>query len=156
MHATRYEKRYLLNLAIHGKIILLRYQTVLQQFYFGTFMACCMAWVALLIITISWSSGISRSINCDLLFHCKSLLKECDYSILQSVLMTKFWTDFMSSVWNFRCWVTYVPHKTSPSGNEQGGTSVFTGWVIEQLRCPFGFILLSFAMNVVMGYQGFQ
>ena len=39
---------------------------------------------------------------------------------------------------------------------ERGGKSVFGGWVIEQLRCPFGFILLSFAMNVVMGYQGFQ
>ena len=44
----------------------------------------------------------------------------------------------------------------SPSGNERGGKSVFVGWVIEQLRCPFGFILLSFAMNVVVGYQGFQ
>ena len=27
---------------------------------------------------------------------------------------------------------------------------------IEQLRCFFGFILLLFAMNVVMGYQGFN
>ena len=44
----------------------------------------------------------------------------------------------------------------SPSGNERGGKPVFAGWVIEQLRCPFGFILLLFAMNVVMGYQGFQ
>ena len=35
-----------------------------------------------------------RGINCDLLFHCKSLLKESDYSVVQSVLMTKFWTDF--------------------------------------------------------------
>jgi len=26
-----------------------------------------------------------------------SLLKECDYSVIQSALMTKFWTDFMSS-----------------------------------------------------------
>ena len=50
----------------------------------------------------------------------------------------------------------YIPQILSPSGNERGGKSVFAGWVIEQLRCPFGFILLSFAMNVVMGYQGFQ
>ena len=35
--------------------------------------------------------------------------------------------------------------------------SVFAGYrVIEQLRCPFRFILLLFAMNVVMGCQGFQ
>ena len=50
----------------------------------------------------------------------------------------------------------YIPQILSPSGNERGGKSVFAGWVIEQLRCPFGFILLLFAMNVVMGYQGFQ
>ena len=49
-----------------------------------------------------------------------------------------------------------IPQMLSPSGNEPGGKSVFAGWVIEQLRCLFGFILLSFAMNVVMGYQGFQ
>lgn len=36
-------------------------------------------------------------LNCDLLFHCKSLIKECDHSVIQSALMTKFWTDFMSS-----------------------------------------------------------
>ena len=35
--------------------------------------------------------------------------------------------------------------------------SVFVGyWAIELLGCPFWFILLLFAMNVVMGYQGFQ
>ena len=39
-------------------------------------------------ITISWSSGTSHTINYDLLIHCKSLLKECDYSIIQSALMT--------------------------------------------------------------------
>ena len=35
--------------------------------------------------------------------------------------------------------------------------SVFAGYrAIEQLGCPFWFILLLVAMNVVMGYQGFQ
>ena len=47
-------------------------------------------------------------------------------------------------------------HETSPSGNEQGKRSVFTGWVIEQLRCPFCFILLLFPVNVVVGYQVFS
>ena len=35
--------------------------------------------------------------------------------------------------------------------------SFFAGYrAIEQLGCPLWFILLLFAMNVVMGYQGFQ
>ena len=101
--------------------------------------------------------GTSCSINCDWLFHCKSLLKECEYSIIQSVFMTKFQTDFASSVWSVCHWVADVPfHETSPSGNEQGKRSVFTGWVIEQLRCPFCFILLLFPVNVVVGYQVFS
>ena len=50
-----------------------------------------------------------------------------------------------------------VPFReTSPGGNEQGERSVFAGWVIEQLRCPFCFILLLFPVNVVLGYQGFN
>ena len=48
------------------------------------------------------------------------------------------------------------PHETSPSGNKQGERSVFAGWVIEQLRRPFCFILLLFAVNVVTGYKGFN
>ena len=48
------------------------------------------------------------------------------------------------------------PRETSPSGNEQGERSVFAGWVIEQLRCPFCFILLLFAVNVVRGYKSFN
>ena len=68
--------------------------------------------------------------------------------------MTKFWTDFTSSAWSFCHWVADVPpRETSPSGNEQGERSVFAGWVIEQLRCPFCFILLLFAVNVVRGYK---
>ena len=68
--------------------------------------------------------------------------------------MTKFWTDFTSSAWSFCHWVADVPpRETYPSGNEQGERSVFAGWVIEQLRCPFCFILLLFAVNVVRGYK---
>ena len=74
-----------------------------------------------------------------------------------SVFMTKFQTDFTPSVWSFCHWVADVLFReTSPSGNEQGGRSLFTGWVIEQLRCPFCFTLLLFPINVVMGYQGFN
>ena len=74
-----------------------------------------------------------------------------------SVFMTKFQTDFTPSVWSFCHWVADVPcRETSPSGNEQGGRSLFAGWVIEQLRCPFCFTLLLFPINVVMGYQGFN
>ena len=71
--------------------------------------------------------------------------------------MTKFWTDFTSSAWSFCHWVADVPpRETSPSGNEQGERSVFAGWVIEQLRCAFCFILLLFAVNVVRGYKSFN
>ena len=74
-----------------------------------------------------------------------------------SVFMTKFQTDFTPSVWSFCHWVADVPcRETSLSGNEQGGRSLFAGWVIEQLRCPFCFTLLLFPINVVMGYQGFN
>ena len=84
----------------------------------------------------------------------QSFLKECEYSVVQSVVMTKFWTDFTWLVWSFCHWVADIPpHETSPSGNEQGERSVFAGWVIEQLRCPFCFILLLFAVNVVRGYK---
>ena len=65
----------------------------------------------------------------------------------------QFRTDVTSPVWNFCRWVADVPHKTSPSGNKWGETSGFADWVIEQLRCPLGFILLSFAMNVVLGQR---
>ena len=43
--------------------------------------------------------------------------------------MTGFWTDFMSSVWNFCCWLTDVPPgETSPSSDERGETSVFADY----------------------------
>ena len=48
------------------------------------------------------------------------------------------------------------PRETSPGVNEQGERSVFALWVIQQLTCPFCFILLLFPVNVVMGYQGFN
>ena len=92
-------------------------------------------------VTIPCSCGTSHSIHCDLLFHCKSLLKQCDYSVIQSVLVTKFWTNFMSSrVWNFCRWVVDIPpHEMPPSGNERGERSVFAGWVIEQLNMSLWF-----------------
>ena len=63
--------------------------------------------------------------------------------------MTKFPTYFFTlSVWSVADVPTCV---TSPSGNERREMSVFSGWVIEQLRYLFCFILLLFAMNVVKG-----
>ena len=54
---------------------------------------------------------------------------QCNYSVVQSALMTGFWTDFTSSVWNFCCWVTDVPPgETSPSGDERRETSVLAGY----------------------------
>ena len=51
------------------------------------------------------------------------------YSDVQSMLMTRFWTDVMSSVWNICRWVADVPpREMSPSSNEQGETSVFIGY----------------------------
>ena len=71
--------------------------------------------------------------------------------------MTKFQTDFTSSVWSFCRCVADVPFReTSASGNEQGEGSVLAGWIIEQFKCPFCFILLLFPVNVVEGYQGFN
>ena len=130
----------------------------IKLLYRCTFLARCMARVPPFITKANpWNCRTSRSINCDWLFHCKSLLKECEYSIIQSVFMTKFQTDFASSVWSVCHWVADVPfHETSASGNEQGKRSVSTGWVIEQLRCPFCFILLLFPVNVVVGYQVFS
>ena len=43
-------------------------------------------------------------------------LKQCNYSVDQSALLTGFRTDFTSSVWNFCRWVADVPpRETSPS-----------------------------------------
>ena len=43
-------------------------------------------------------------------------LKQCNYSVDQSGLLTGFWTYFTSSVWNFCCWVADVPPRhTSPA-----------------------------------------
>ena len=40
---------------------------------------------------------------------CKQWLKQYNSHIDQSELLTRFQTDFMSSVWNFYCWVADVP-----------------------------------------------
>ena len=42
----------------------------------------------------------------------------------------------------------FLFRETSPSGNERGERSVFAGWVVEQFRCPFCFILLLFPVHV--------
>ena len=39
----------------------------------------------------------------------KQWLKQCNYSLDQSGLLTRFWTYFTSSVWNFCRWVADVP-----------------------------------------------
>ena len=46
----------------------------------------------------------------------KQWLKNCNCCVNQSALLTGFWTDFTSSVWNFCCWVADVPPcETSPA-----------------------------------------
>ena len=50
----------------------------------------------------------------------KQQLKQCNYSVDQSALLTGFRTDFASSVWNFCCWVADVPPcETSPSAKSE-------------------------------------
>ena len=46
----------------------------------------------------------------------KQWLKKYNCCVNQSALLTGFWTDFTSSVWNFCCWVVDVPPcETSPA-----------------------------------------
>ena len=50
----------------------------------------------------------------------KQWLKQCNYSVDQSALLTGFWTDFTSSVWNFCRLVADVPpHETSPAAKSE-------------------------------------
>ena len=50
----------------------------------------------------------------------KQWLKQCNYSVVQSALMTGFRTDFTSSVWNFCRWVADVPpRETSPAAKSE-------------------------------------
>ena len=50
----------------------------------------------------------------------KQQLKQCNYSVDQSVLLTGFRTDFTSSVWNFCHWVADVPpRETSPAAKSE-------------------------------------
>ena len=47
---------------------------------------------------------------------CKQQLKQSNYSVDQSGLLTGFWTYFTSSVWTFCRWVADVPpRETSPA-----------------------------------------
>ena len=67
--------------------------------------------------------------SCLLSVICKQWLKQYNHPDVQSSLMARFQTDFMSSVWNFCCWVSGVPlHETYPSSDERGETSVFAGY----------------------------
>ena len=61
----------------------------------------------------------------------KQWLRQRNYSVVQSALMTGFWTDFTSSVWNFCGWVVDVPpRETSTSGEEWGETAVFAALAV--------------------------
>ena len=139
-NVTWIEVPYLLNLAIQSEcdkcirqccnvltMLPVFHCSLIKLLYRCTFMAHCMARVPPFITKANtWNCGTSCSINCDWLFHCKSLLKEYEYSVIQSVLMTKFRTDFTSLAWSFCHWVADVPRReTSPSGNQQGERSVF-------------------------------
>ena len=57
---------------------------------------------------------------CLLSFIRKQKLKQCNYSVDQSALLTRFRTDFTSSVWNFCRWVADVPpRKTSAAAKSE-------------------------------------
>ena len=50
----------------------------------------------------------------------KQRLKQCNYSVDQSALLTGFRTGFTSSVWNFCRWVADVPpRETSPAAKSE-------------------------------------
>ena len=50
----------------------------------------------------------------------KQQLKQCNYSVNQSALLTGFRTDFTSSVWNFCQWVADVSsYETSPAAKSE-------------------------------------
>ena len=120
-------------------------ETVLQNFDLGSclylcgsikllqFMARYMAWVAPLItITILCGCGISCYINCNLLF--QVLIFAIRMWLLRCLVSTYDQIPdifFTLSVWSVADVPTCV---TSLSGNEWREMSVFSGWVIEQLR----------------------
>ena len=64
---------------------------------------------------------------CGLFVFCLSLvnkswneLKQCNYPVVQSALMTGFWTDFTAPVWTFYRWVANVPPgETSPAARSK-------------------------------------
>ena len=60
----------------------------------------------------------------------KQELKQCNYSVDQSALLTGFRTDFTSSVWNFCHWVADVPpRETSPAAKSE------EKWMFSQAKC---------------------
>ena len=64
----------------------------------------------------------------------KQWLKQFNYSVDQSALLTGFRTDFRSSVWNFCGCVIDDSARNVPSGEEQGETDVFTSYCIWKTK----------------------
>ena len=67
----------------------------------------------------------------------KQSLKQCNYSIIQSALMTRFQTDFTSSVWNFCC----VPSRKTflaVSGARKNGCFCRLGFRVFCLKLVIG------------------
>ena len=67
----------------------------------------------------------------------KQWLEQLNYSDVQSMLMTRFWTDFMSSVWNFCRWVADVPSRETSSAakNVASHAGVFREARFSSLPC---------------------
>ena len=66
---------------------------------------------------------------------CKQWLKQCNYSVDQSALLTGFRTYFTSSVSNFCCWVADVPpREMSPAAKSEekrmfSQANIFKAWI---------------------------
>ena len=74
-----------------------------------------------------WVFSLSR-IFTDLITH--------NYRSNQSALMTRCGTDFSSSLWNFRRWITDVLHMKRHSGRERRRTAVFAGYLSRYAYSP--------------------
>ena len=97
---------------------------LLEKYIYHKFWLLCYRFIALYLTLASF---------CLMSVICKQWLEQCNYSNIQSVLMTGFRTDFKSSVWNFCPWVQDVPPgKMSPSSDEQGETSVFAVYKVTR------------------------
>ena len=63
---------------------------------------------------------------CLMFFIRKQWLKQCNYSVDQSALLTGFRTDFTSSVWNFCRWVADVPPRETSSAAKSEEKRMFS------------------------------